>query len=373
VAALVGGCSTAGQTSATVSGTQLTIYASVPSQDADMLDAEKLALQQQGGTVGKFKIVLKSLSADSVKQVADNARTADTNTSTIAYVGEVAPGLSEQSVPITNELGILEVSPTDNAIELTEPSSAVSGSKNTYYPSRSTYGYTFGRMVPSASKEAAALVAEMQSAGVSKLYVTNDGSSYGAAIALAVSQDATGKQITVQHTASGADAAFIGSSDPAAAAKTFDSLASSNPTMKLYGSSSLANSTFAGAIGSTVAPNVYISSPGFLKRELSPADTGFAQSFQKAYGKMPSGEAIFGFAAMHAVLMALSKAGTDANNRTDVSNAFFDLNVPSTTPLGPFKMDSSGDTSLGTSRSAFVLEHLRAGQLVAFKSLPPPA
>ena len=45
-------------------------------------------------------------------------------------------------------------------------------------------------MVPSASEEAKAQVAEMKSLGVNKLYVGNDGSDYGKAIADAVSSDA---------------------------------------------------------------------------------------------------------------------------------------------------------------------------------------
>ncbi len=47
-AAAIGGCSAAQTTSSTISGTKLTIYASVPSAASDVLDAEKLALQQAG-------------------------------------------------------------------------------------------------------------------------------------------------------------------------------------------------------------------------------------------------------------------------------------------------------------------------------------
>jgi hypothetical protein len=374
VAAALGGCASTTNTSATISGSRLTIYASVPSQAADVFDAEKLAMGGQTSfDGGKYRVVLKELTADSIKQVADNARTADTDSSTIAYLGEVAPGLSEQSVPITNELGILEVSPTDNALELTQDSAAVSGSRNTYYPSHGTYGYTFARLVPSAAKEATALVAEMQSMGVTKLYVTSDGSPYGDAVALAVSTDATAKSISVQHTASGADGAFVGSSSPAGGAKTFDALAGANPALKLFGPSALDNSTFAGGLESSAQGHVYISAPGFLANELSPADVSFEQSFQAAYGHSPSPQAIFGFAAMKAVLDALGKAGTAVNNRTTVASDFFTLSVQQAAVLGPFNIDSAGDTSLGDSRSAFVLNRVRAGKLVAFKSLPPPA
>jgi branched-chain amino acid transport system substrate-binding protein len=372
VAAALGGCSTATNSATSVSGTTLTVYASVPTQASDVLDAEKLALSQAGGTVGKFKVVLKSLPADTVKQIADNARTAIQDKTTIAYLGEVLPGTSEQSVPITNQLGILEVSPTDNALELTSSSPVVSGSQNTYYPSKGSYGYTFGQLTPSGLVEAQADVAQMRALGVTSLYVANDGSDYGRAIAHAVASDA--KPLTVKSgpasaadvQSSGADAVFFGgtSASAKAAAAFLDAVASSVPKAKLFAPSGLATTAFASALAPGAGRAVYVSAPGYLPADLTPNGTAFETAFKAAYGHAPVPQAIFGFAAMKAILDTLTKAGTSATSRSVVVSDFLSLTV-SQSVLGPFKINSSGDTSLAG--SAFMFSRVRGGQLVPFK------
>jgi branched-chain amino acid transport system substrate-binding protein len=370
-AAVIGGCSTAQNTSSTISGKKLTIYASVPSTSPDVLDAEKLALQQTGTKIGGYQIAFKSLSADSVKQVADNARTADSDTTTVAYLGEVVPGLSEQSVPITNELGILEVSPTDNALELTSPSPVVSGSQNTFYPSRSTYGYTFGRIAPSSRVEASDMISEIRKLGVSKLYVADDGSDYGRAIANVVGAPVAGTAPAItpgapnaaKAVAAGADGVFYGGSSVSAAASFFNSVAATAPSAKLFAPSALDNNTFAAALSSAAARNMYVSGPGFLAADLPAAGTAFERSFTAAYGHAPASDAIFGFAAMKAILDALHNAGAASDNRTTVANDFFALNVTNSV-VGPFKINKDGDSNL----AAIVFSRVRGGKLVPFAS-----
>ena len=162
------GCATQTNSAVTVPGKALTIYASQPpggaggQTAADVLDAEQLALRQAGSTVGKFTVKLVTLHG---KEISDNARKAVQDSTAIAYLGEIEPGTSQASVQITNELGLLEVSPTDTAAYLTETVPVVSGSPSTFYPSRSTYHETFARMVPNSAQEAKAILAEMQLAG----------------------------------------------------------------------------------------------------------------------------------------------------------------------------------------------------------------
>jgi hypothetical protein len=369
-AAVIGGCSTAQSTSSTISGKNLTIYASVPSTSPDVLDAEKLALQENGTKIGSYQIAFKSLTADSIKQIADNARTADSDKTTVAYLGEVVAGMSEQSVPITNELGILEVSPTDNALELTTPSPVVSGSQNTFYPSRSTYGYTFGRIVPSSRIEAADLVAEMKSLGVTKLYVANDGSDYGRAIAHAVQTDSgSGLSVTAgapsasSVSSAGADAVFYGGTSASAASAFFDAVATSVPKAKLFAPSALDSDAFASALSSAAAPDVYVSAPGFLRSQLTPEGLSFEHAFNAAYGHAPAQNAIFGFMAMRTVLDAIRSAGAAADNRTDVANDFFGGSL-SGTVVGSFKLNKDGDSNL----TGILFSRVRGGKLVPFKS-----
>jgi branched-chain amino acid transport system substrate-binding protein len=346
-----------------------------------MFDAEQLALKQGGASAGRFTIVLRrtSLPADTTKAITADARQAVSDKSTIAYLGEVVPGTSEGgSLPITNQLGILQVSPTDNALELTQQSPVLPDTrKNLFFPSESTYGFTFARVAPSGAKEATALVAEMQTLQVTKLYVTNDGlpctkadvsGCYGKAIAHAVAAAAPSKSITVQSTPTGADAAFVGSNSSAIAARTFDSLVSTNPQLKLFGPAGLDTPEFATALGSAAQANTYISSPGLLHASEQPADASFVSAFTSAYGHAPGPQAVFGYVAMAAVLEALHEAGGSANNRSTVGNDFFALhNRPSA--LGTFSIDPAGDIELP--QPTIVFNHFRTGQLNPFKSAPP--
>jgi branched-chain amino acid transport system substrate-binding protein len=374
VAVGLAGCATSSNSTTTAvatAGGDLSIYASVPSQQSDMFEGEELALKQ-GTLSGKFRLLLKPLTATTPKQVTDNARTADNDKSTIAYIGESTPGYSDLSVPITNELGILQVSPADDAVELTDGSPVLPESrKSLFYPSESSFGYTFAAVVPSAAKEALALVAEMQALKVTKLYVTSQplpctdadvSGCYGKAFAHLVSTDAAAKSITVQQTASGADGAFVGTNDPAYAASTFDNLASSDPGVKLFGGPALDTPAFASALGSAAQGNTYISSAGLLKLPAS-----FTTPFKAAYGHPPSSQALFGYLAVSAVIDAIRQADGSGNSRNAVINDFFGHTRQS--PIGSFTITQSGDVNLPG--PTIVINRFHDGQLQPFKSAPP--
>jgi branched-chain amino acid transport system substrate-binding protein len=371
----VGSCSASGSSSVSTSGTQLAIYAGAPAgttASPDILDAEKLAFQQfrqSGAKVGTFTV--KFVTADAGK-ISDNARTAIEDASTIAYLGELTPGESADSVGITNAEDVLQVSPADTALELTQATAAVPGAPKSYYESQKTYGYTFARVVPNSAQEAKAQIQEMTTLGVRKLYVTDDGSPYGDAIALAVKQDAGSGISAVQgppdaskFEASGADALFYGASagSASAVARLFGDVAQGNGAVKLFAPSALDTSGFASSFGAAKV-NVYVSAPGFLTKDLTPAGHQFTSAFTSAYGHAPALGAIFGYEAMNAVLAVLREAGTAANDRTTVVDDFFKIKDRQS-PLGTYSITSSGDISI----APFVFSRLRNGDLVPFASV----
>jgi ABC-type branched-subunit amino acid transport system substrate-binding protein len=380
LAVAVAGCAAASNSSVTVSGKTLTIYASVPAhtdnpaQTQDVLDAERLALKQTGTQVGTFTVKLVPLQGENtqIRQVADNARTAIQDKTAIAYLGEADPGGSANSIPITNAQGILQVSPTDTALEYTQATLAVPSAPSKFYTQgSSSYGETFARVVPSSELEAAAQVQEMQSLHVTKLYVADDGSEYGAAVALAVRRKASALNV-VAGTAdaakvgsSGADAVFFGAADPARAASFLGQVAAAGPNLKLFGPSALDNQTFAGALTPAAQPNVYISAPGFMPAELTPAGSNFVSAFTAAYGRPPLPGAIFGYEAMAAVLAVLKQAGASANDRSVVVHDFFQFKSSSSSVLPTYSIHNGDATFAGG--APFVFSHFKAGKLVPFK------
>ena len=362
LAVAVAGCTSngSGSSAVTVSGKSLTIYlsdapTSQPQVARDVLDAERLAWSQQSShTVGGFALRLKVLHG----RISDQARTAIQDQTAIAYLGEIVPHSSYASLGITNALDLLQVTPTDTALELTQASPVVPGSPGIYYQSFSTYGQTFVRVVPTTAQEAKAQVQEMQALGVTKLYVSDDGGPYGATIANAVKHDVSGS-MSVVGSLSAADGAFYGTSSPAGAERFFARGASSNPSLKLFAPSALDDPTLAPQFSG--AGNLYISAPGFLKQNLTPAGTTFASQFTTAYGHAPVPQAIFGYEAMSAVLAVLREAGAQANNRSTVVHNFLAIKNRQSV-LGTYSISSTGDTSI----APFVFSRVRQGKLVPF-------
>jgi branched-chain amino acid transport system substrate-binding protein len=378
LAAGVAGCAGAATTNSTVTGSTLTIYSSEPAGIAgtphaqDVLAAEKLALDQAGGQVGHFKIKLNVAHGD---KTSDNARSAIEDTNTIAYLGELAPGSSADSIGITNGgHGLLEISPTDTAIALTQTSPVVKDSPGVYYQSLKTNGRTFGRVVPASVHEATALVTAIKQLHVTKLYVTDDGGDYGKAIAFEVARDAgsqgvsvvKGPPVAANVKSSGAGAVFVGASSEALAAKLFNDVAVGSPKAKLFGASALNDNSFASALSPSAQANTYISSPGFMPGDLTQAGRKFVTDFRAAYGHEPVPSAIFGYEAMSLVLDVLRRAGAGANNPSTVVSEFHNTKNRNS-DLGTYTISASGDTSL--TPAPYVLSHFKAGKLVPYESL----
>ncbi len=362
LAALLGGCTAASNSSVTVSGATLEIYASVPSQDpaaADVYDAEQLALTQVGDHIGNFTVQLAKLTGN---KLSDNARAAIQDTKAIAYLGELEPGQSAGTIGITNALDVLQVSPTDTAQALTQPTAAVPGAPGSYYESQSTYGKTFARVAPNGTQEAHALLAEMTALGVKQLYVSADSSDYGKALALEVRRAAPAAGITITSSPTGAGGYLYAASSQSAAtaASALANAAKSNPQLKLFVPDALDTSAFASSFGPANL-TLYGAAPGFLTKDLPPAGQQFVSQFKSAYGHDPAAQAIFGYTAVQAVLQAMKSAGSGANDRTDVVKDFFTIKDLDT-PIGTLSIDSVGDPDL----APFVISKFKDGSFVPF-------
>jgi len=370
VAALaVAGCS---QTSAstkqslTVNGGTLSIIVSEPTDlkadpvTQDVIDAEKLAFLAHHSEVKDFKLSVFSVQD---KTPSANARDAIQTNSAVAYLGETAPGTSDQTVGITNALGLLQVSPTDTAAELTERTLA----SEDLYQSWSVFGRTFARIAPNSLQEASAQAAEMKSLGVKSLYVTSDGTEYGNTVAQAVRSDAKTAGITLTTSMSSAAGIFDGVESPAAGAAFFNHAASVAPHAKLFGPSSLDSGLFTAHVSSSVH-NLYVTIPGVMPKQLNAEGKAFEQAFASAYGHKPNVEALFGYEAMSSLLAVIRGAGESANNRTTLVHDFLKQSQ-SQSLLGSYRLNSTGNSSL----DAFVIARLSSGALVPFKAAPAQA
>jgi branched-chain amino acid transport system substrate-binding protein len=367
-ACVIAGCSATGSSSSSnatirAPGHTLTIYVSDPAAVQanpalqDVIRAAQLAYAQHSAEVTRYKLRLVVLRGTSAK-VSDNAREAIQDVTAIAYLGELQPGFTDQTVGINNAVDLLQISPTDTALELGQSTPAVSNSPKPYYESWSTYHRTFARVVPSSAQEAEALVGEMHALGVKSLWVQADSSDYGSALAHAVKVDAQAAQISVSRSASGAGAIFYAGDSPTAAATYFNRAASGNSQAKLFGSSALDSPAFTKHLSSSVK-NLYVTIPGQMPSAQNSSAQSFDTAFQAKFNHAPSTQAPFGYEAMSALLSVLKTAAGGADNRTTVVKDFLELKDRHSV-LGTYTINTtSGNTSL----DSFVVAQLNNGTL----------
>jgi hypothetical protein len=112
---------------------RLTIYLSLPLSGPDAGEGEAIArgargaLDDAGGEAGGVAVSLRVLDMaaggepwDPVR-VAANARRAVEDSTTAAYIGELDSLATRSSLPITNEAGMLQLSPSAGDLELVVP------------------------------------------------------------------------------------------------------------------------------------------------------------------------------------------------------------------------------------------------------------
>ena len=329
------------------------VYSSLPLQGAtreNALDVQKgaeLALEQRDGKAGACTVSYEKLD-DSTAQAgawdpgatSANARKVVNDDNAIALVGEFNSGASAISIPITNEAGLLQVSPANTALELTKdagPDDA--GAPEKYYPAQTR---TYGRVVPADHIQGAAQAEWMAEEGVTKLYVLDDKQVYGVGVAKTTGDAAELNGIEVVGTDSidpkaanyrslaskvadsGADAVFYGGITANNAVQLYKDLGAALPDATLWGPDGVAESAFTNDLPADVADRTYITVATIPQKDYPPAGQKFFEDFQAKYDqKVIQPYAIYGFEAMDVVLDSMERAGDSCNDRQAVIDEFF--------------------------------------------------
>jgi branched-chain amino acid transport system substrate-binding protein len=358
---------------------QLTVYSSLPHRGplrevaTDMQAAERLALAQDGGRIGRYRVRLITLDASTrdagrsdPAQISQNARRAAKSVRTVAYIGELATGSSAISIPLTNEAGILQVTPFDTAMAYTTRSLAIAGSPERYYPKLRELGRTFARVVPSDRTQADALLSAMRRNGMRRLALLTDEDPSGRALATnlrAKARDAgisvvAREEIDVQATRhddavarireAAADAALDATGARPGAARLWRELHAADPRLQLYAPASLADPAFVAGLGAAGVV-AHVARPVLAEGDDTRAAWRFARAFARRYGHAPAPEARYGYEAMRGVLAAIRRAAAQSPKglvtRRAVVRAYF-RTAPRGGVLGRYAIDATGDTSL---------------------------
>lgn len=355
-------------------GGSLTVYSSLPLQGAsrpqseDVINGEKLALKQKGNKCGDFTIKYESLDDATAAAgkwepgaTSANARKVAQDDSAIAYLGEFNSGASAISIPINNEAGILQVSPSNTALGLTKGGAgAEPGEPDKYYPSGER---NYGRVVPIDTIQGAAQAQWMKDEGVTNVYILDDAEVYGKGVAkntqaaaeklgikIAGNDSWDGKASNYRALASkikgtGADAVFTGGIIDNNAPQLYKDLNAALPDAKLFGPDGVATVDFTKEIPANVQKQTYLTAPTLSPDELPPAGQQFYKDYEAEYGE-PQDEidpyAVYGYEAMAVVCDAIAQGGDD---RKAVIDAFFSTKGRES-PLGVYDIDADGDTTL---------------------------
>jgi branched-chain amino acid transport system substrate-binding protein len=357
-------------------GGALTVYSSLPLQGAsrpqseDVIKGINLALKQKGGKCGDFTITHESLDDATAAAgkwepgaTAANARKAAQDENTIAYIGEFNSGASAISIPITNEAGILHVSPSNTAYGLTkEGPGADEGEPGKYYQANPDQR-NYGRVVPIDNIQGAAVAQYMQDEGVKSVYILDDAEVYGKGVAVNTKtaaeelgieiagedswdgKAANYRALAAKIQATGADAVFTGGIIDNNAPQLYKDLNAAMPDAKLFGPDGVATVDFTKEIPDKVQKQTFLTAPTLSPEELPPAGQQFYKDYEAEYGE-PQDEidpyAVYGYEAMAIVCDSIAEGGDD---RAAVIEAFMNTKGRES-PLGTYDIDPEGDTTL---------------------------
>ena len=246
---------------------------------------------------------------------AANARTAAQDSTTAAYIGELDTEPTRTSLPITNDAGILQISPGAGGIDLTGPAEGYPDSPDRYRPSGEA---SFARVIPDDGAEAAAAADLAIELGYRRVDVVAHDTPFDQLIASEFASAAAG--VGVEIGVEGADAALtIGQTD---------------------GVSLLPGGRRADRPGDEVHAIAQPLAPENLPGVEFPAE------FEQRFGRAPGPYAAYGYEAMNLALQGIAAAeDSDDEFRGAVVDGVLDSERPDSI-LGRYAITESGDTTL---------------------------
>jgi branched-chain amino acid transport system substrate-binding protein len=305
------------------------VYVSLPltgprgADGRDAADGARLALEQAQGKAGSLQVRAHFLDDAEGKlwdpvAVGANARTAVQDSSAAGYIGELDSEPTRASAPITNQAGIVQVSPGAGAVDLTSPAAGYPDSPDRYRPS----GFvSFVRTVPGDDVVDDAAAAWASELGASAAAVTSDGSPFQNLGASEFKSAATQHGIQVSPGKPPRQVAVASNGDTRVAYEP------GTARLAVYGT----------------APQTLQ-----LSAELDPArlpGRQFSDQFQGRFHRPPGPYAAYGYEAMALVLQGIRDAGTDASSfRDDVRGAVIGAQRDGSV-LGSYSITSDGDTT----------------------------
>jgi branched-chain amino acid transport system substrate-binding protein len=361
---------------------------SAQGQTNTIVNGIKMAIDEYGGQVAGFTIDYKDwddATAAAGQWAAEsetaNAQKAVADQDVVAYIGTYNSGAAKVSMPITNEAGLLQISPAATWPGLTKP---VAGD-NTGEPGiyRTTGKINFCRVCTTDDVQGP-LSADFakEELKVKTVYILDDKELYGQGVANLFRKRAEEigikvlgqESINVTNQEFGAlmtrikgmnpDLLYFGGTTQSKGgqiAKDMKNAGLNCPMMAPDGCYELAFIESAGA--DNLNGRCYVTIGGTDPSQLTGAGAEFVKKYKEKYKKDPEAYAIYGYEAAKVVLEAIKKVGK--KDRAAITKAVLDTKDFAAGAIGKWSFDANGDTTL----QQLTISKIEGGQFKPLKTI----
>jgi branched-chain amino acid transport system substrate-binding protein len=355
--------------------------------------AIRLELKQAKFTIGNKSITYASCDDSTAAKGSWDAQTCTNNANAyksvknlLGIIGTFNSGCAEIIAPIVNRApggGIAMVSPANTYVGLTKPS-GVPGEPGKYFPSGKR---NYARVAVPDNFQGAADATFLQQKGIKSVYVLNDGEAYGSGIANNFVNACKALGITVLGNdkwdsnqpdyqslfqavaAKSPQAVFLGgivSLHGGQLIKDKVKVLGDNSKVLLLGPDGFNDSATVTDAGSA-AEGMYVTIGGSDPNALSnPTGKAFIAAYKKTY-KVDHLEAYTAYGAQAYLVLANAIAKSNGT-RPSITKNLYNQSFPKGV-IGSFKIDSTGDPSLG----GVTVDQYVGGQSKIITVINPPA
>lgn len=327
-----------------------------------------MAIDEVGSKVGGFQIEFEDLDDATAAQgtwtaerEGANADQAIKDPDVMVYIGTYNSGAAKISMPRLNMAGILMISPANTWPGLTKPGKGDPGEPEIYRPSGKI---NYVRIVPADDIQGVVSADWALKLGLKKVFVLDDREVYGKGIAdlfqvraeeigLKVlghegidSQAQEFKPLMTKIKAAGPQLIYFGGTTQTKAGQLVKDMLAVGLDAKFMCPDGCYEDAFIASAGAdNLKERALITFGGLPPEKLTGKGAKFVANYQKRFGKMPEGYAVYGYECCKVALEAIRRAGRkdrEAIRAAGTSIKNFD------SALGKWSFDKNGDTTLRT-------------------------
>lgn len=342
------------------------IYSSVPmrglSSGIDVYNGAKLAFDEIGNKIGDFNIqfIPKDDGDDTGAWQTDlekrNAEEAAADPDVMVYMGTYNSGAAKVSIPITNKVGLAQISSANTWPGLTQ-SGYLDGEPGIFYP---TGRRTYFRTCATDAMQGPSGAMWAKELELKNIYIIDDNDVYGRGVATLFEKKAKelGLHIINHFSITKAypldiekavadikkekpDLVYYGGMTVGGIVPLIQGVRKSGVSVKFMGADGIMENVFLGELGKD-AGDIFITSPGVPTNALPEKGKLIAKKYHDVFNSEPSNSSVAAYETAKIVIAAIEKAGV--KNRAAILNEL--TNTSYAGIFGQINFDTNGDTLL---------------------------